>query len=82
MDSYTQGAHEAVDRAAETAGRVAGKLGERLDDLQEKGEALIGMPQGWMESARSYVRENPLQALGIALAAGYVLSLLMRDRSE
>jgi len=36
------------------------------------------LPQDWMETTRDYVRENPLQALGIALAAGYLLHMITR----
>ena len=36
------------------------------------------MQEDWMESARDYVRENPLQALGIAVAAGYLLHMITR----
>ena len=38
------------------------------------------MPQDWLETARDYVRENPMQAVGMAVAAGYLLSILMRTR--
>ena len=33
-----------------------------------------------VEGAREYVREHPIAALGMALAAGYVLSMIMRSR--
>jgi len=38
------------------------------------------MKDNWVEGAREYVREHPVAALGIAVAAGYVLSMLMRSR--
>ena len=31
-----------------------------------------------MTTARDYVRDNPLQALGIAVAAGYLLHVITR----
>ena len=34
----------------------------------------------WDEAGREYVREHPVAALGIAAAAGYILSMLMRSR--
>lgn len=80
IDSYTQTAHQAVDRAAETAAAVAGRLGERVDALGAKGEELFEMKDQWMEGAREYVREHPFQALGIAVAAGYILSMMMRSK--
>ena len=36
------------------------------------------MKDDWVEGARDYVREHPIAALGIAAAAGYVLSMIMR----
>jgi ElaB/YqjD/DUF883 family membrane-anchored ribosome-binding protein len=40
------------------------------------------MSQGetWIEDARDYVKEHPMAALGIALAAGYLLSMMTRSR--
>lgn len=71
VDRLSQSAHEAVDRAASAASTYAERFGEKSD-------ALMQMPQDWLETARDYVRENPLQAVGMALAAGYLLSILMR----
>ena len=66
-------AHEAVDRAAQTASQYAERFGEQA-------EALMEMKDNWVEGARDYVREHPIAALGMAVAAGYVLSMLMRSR--
>ncbi len=82
IESYSRSAHEAVDRAAEAAGRVAERVGEQIDSLAEKRDELIGMPAGWLEEARDYVREHPFQALGMALATGYLLSVVMRSSSR
>lgn len=59
-------AHEVIDRAAETASHYA--------------DEWLEMKDNWVEGAREYVREHPVAALGIAAAAGYILSLLMRSR--
>ena len=66
-------AHDAVDRVAQTASDYAERFGEQA-------EALMEMKDNWVEGARDYVREHPIAALGIAAAAGYVLSMLMRSR--
>ena len=71
VDRLSQSAHQAVDRAAGAAAAYAERFGE-------KGDELMQMPQDWLESAREYVRENPLQAVGIAVAAGYLLRILTR----
>ena len=82
IEDYSRTAHDAVDRAAEAANRVAGRVGEGIESLQAKRDELMEMPAGWMEGARDYVREHPFQALGIALAAGYVLSMMMRSDAD
>jgi ElaB/YqjD/DUF883 family membrane-anchored ribosome-binding protein len=66
-------AHDTVDRVAQTASAYAERFGEQA-------EALLEMKDNWIEGAREYVREHPVAALGIAVAAGYVLSMLMRSR--
>ena len=71
---------EAVDRAAGAASSVADRLNEHVDALSEKGDELRAIPENWMAGARDYVREHPLGALGIALAAGYLFSMMMRDK--
>lgn len=69
IERMSQSAHDAVDKAATVASDYASRM-------SEKGEEWMAMPQDWMEAARDYVREKPLQALGIALAAGYLLHLI------
>lgn len=61
IDRLADTAHGAIDRASEMAGRVGGKTDE-----------LWGMKDDYVESARDYVKQNPLVALGLALAAGYL----------
>ena len=69
IERMSQSAHQAIDKAASVASDYAGRIGTR-------GEDLMAMPQDWIETAREYVREKPLQALGIALAAGYLLHII------
>ena len=65
IDRLADSAHGAIDRASQTASQVAERFGE-------KGEELLAMKEDYVEAARDYVKENPLVALGIALAAGYL----------
>ena len=65
IEKLGESAHAAVDRAAQTAAQVAERFGEQ-------GEALLAMKDDYIEQAREYVKENPIMALGIALAAGYL----------
>ncbi|HYL91348.1 MAG TPA: DUF883 C-terminal domain-containing protein [Burkholderiales bacterium] len=71
IDRISQSAHDAVDKAASVAGSYA-------DRFTAKGEQLMEMRDDWMGTARDFVRENPLQALGIAVAAGYLLHMITR----
>ena len=71
IDRVSQSAHDAVDKAAGVASSYA-------DRFSAKGEQLIEMRDDWMGAARDFVRENPLQALGIAVAAGYLLHMITR----
>jgi ElaB/YqjD/DUF883 family membrane-anchored ribosome-binding protein len=66
IERASSGAHEAIERAAQTASHYA--------------EEWLEMKDNWVEGAREYVREHPVAALGIAVAAGYILSMLMRSR--
>lgn len=71
IERMSQGAHDAIDKAAGVASDYASRM-------SAKGEEWMAMPQDWMEAAREYVREKPFQALGIALAAGYLLHIITR----
>jgi ElaB/YqjD/DUF883 family membrane-anchored ribosome-binding protein len=71
IDRMSQTAHDAVDKAANMASSYA-------ERFSAKGDQFMQMRDDWMETARDYVRENPLQALGIAVAAGYLLHMITR----
>ena len=73
VESMSRTAHQYVDRASEAVSSMAERFGET-------GEQLLAMKDNWMETTREYVREKPIQAIGIAVAAGYLLSMIMRSR--
>jgi ElaB/YqjD/DUF883 family membrane-anchored ribosome-binding protein len=54
--------HQSVDRATETAVSAADYVEREANDR--------------LEALRDYVRENPITAIGIAAAAGYLLKML------
>jgi ElaB/YqjD/DUF883 family membrane-anchored ribosome-binding protein len=56
---------QAMDKLSDTARQAAERFGE-------KGEEWLAMKDDYVEQAREYVKENPMMALGIALAAGYL----------
>ena len=71
VDRMASNAHVAIDTVADAA--VAA-----VDTLSIKGEHLNNAQSKLMEAARQYAREQPIAALGIAVAAGWILSRLVR----
>ncbi len=80
IERASQGAHHAVDRATDAASSVAGRFGETVEQLADKRDQLMELPETWMEGARDYVREHPFASVGIALAAGYLLHMITRSK--
>ncbi|HEX2545594.1 MAG TPA: hypothetical protein VHL79_11980 [Ramlibacter sp.] len=62
--------------------KMAQSLHEAVDSLEQKlgsgGDRLMGLQEEYGNMAREQVRSNPLAALGIAFAAGYIISKIMR----
>lgn len=64
-------AHQAVDKAAGAAAPTADWLTEQRDSLNATQKKLV-------EDSCNYVSANPLKSIGIALAAGFMLSRIIR----
>ena len=73
IDNAANSAHEAVDKVASATNQAAEAIGE-------KGEQLKNAEQQLMEDCRGYVRDNPITSLGIAVAAGFLLSRVLSGR--
>jgi ElaB/YqjD/DUF883 family membrane-anchored ribosome-binding protein len=69
-----------IERASSTAHDAIETASQYAERFGEKAEEWLELKDNWVEGARDYVREHPVAALGIAVAAGYVLSMLMRSR--
>lgn len=69
IDNAAAGAHRAVKNADELANHAV----DALERAGVKGEKMLS-------SSTSYMRENPLLSLGVALTAGYVLNRLLAPR--
>lgn len=67
IDKAASSANEAVDKIANATNDAAETLGK-------KGEQLKNAEQQLMEDCRVYVRDNPIMSVGIAVAAGFLLS--------
>jgi len=73
LDNASKSAHEAFDKIASATSQAAEALGE-------KGEQLKKTEQQLMKSCRGYISDNPITSVGIAVAAGFLLSSLLSSR--
>jgi ElaB/YqjD/DUF883 family membrane-anchored ribosome-binding protein len=73
LSRVVQGAHQTIDRLAETAAphvqRLQEGVGARAEHVKEVGDE-------WAESLRCTVRDNPLAAVATALALGVLIARL------
>ncbi len=73
FDNAVHSAHEAVDKISAATNQAAEALGE-------KGQQLKNAEKRMMESCSGYIRDNPISSIGIAVAAGFLLSRLLSGR--
>jgi ElaB/YqjD/DUF883 family membrane-anchored ribosome-binding protein len=71
LNKATARVHGALDQVVDAAAPAA-------QWLEEHGEALTVGGEKLVSRTRKYVTANPLQALGMALAAGYLISRITR----
>ena len=62
--------------------RIAQSLHEAVDSLEQKigegSERMMGLQEEYGSMAREQVRANPLAALGVAFAAGFIIAKILR----
>jgi ElaB/YqjD/DUF883 family membrane-anchored ribosome-binding protein len=95
VDTATTSAHRAIDRASEAArpavdklassahqvvDRVAGAATSAAETLDVKAEKLRDVQSRLVDDCSDYVRENPILSVGLAVAAGFLLSRLLSSR--
>jgi ElaB/YqjD/DUF883 family membrane-anchored ribosome-binding protein len=82
VDRLADSAHRAIDRLANSAGpaveRMRSAAASTVDDMGRRVDDLGVTRDEWMESARGSVRGNPMAAIGIAFAVGYLIARLSR----
>lgn len=82
LDRVVRGAHDTIDRLAETAAPHVQKLeatvGSAGEQLQANAERARELGDEWTESLRCTVRDNPLAAVAVALVAGALIARLVR----
>jgi ElaB/YqjD/DUF883 family membrane-anchored ribosome-binding protein len=75
-----QGAHQTVDRLAETAAphvqRLTEGVGQASETLSARADQVRDVGDEWAESLRTTVRENPLAAIATALVVGVLIARL------
>jgi ElaB/YqjD/DUF883 family membrane-anchored ribosome-binding protein len=82
IDRLAQTAHQTIDRVAETAAPQVNRLQEGIANaggsVHQRADQMREMRDEWTEGLRCTVRENPLAALGVALAVGVLMARLAR----
>jgi ElaB/YqjD/DUF883 family membrane-anchored ribosome-binding protein len=68
------------DTAQQTMGRVSEVASQAASRLSERGRELYDMRGEYVDTARTYVREHPVAAIGIAIAIGLLISRLTSRR--
>ena len=95
VNSASSSAHQAIDRASDAVSpvvtqlaasahhatdRVAAAANQAVGTLRGAGAQFKNVPNRLTEGCSTYVQEKPMTSLGIALAGGFLLALLMRAR--
>jgi ElaB/YqjD/DUF883 family membrane-anchored ribosome-binding protein len=77
-DHVEEGLHRATDKAAGAANRATDKAAEISERGREVYDQTMDRADAWLEQARDYVREKPVQSVAIALGAGWLLGRILR----
>jgi ElaB/YqjD/DUF883 family membrane-anchored ribosome-binding protein len=72
-DKVANFAHETVDSIADASNQARASFDEKSDQIMNAEQQL-------MKNCQSYVRENPVTSLGLAVAGGFLLSRLLSSR--
>jgi len=73
-------AHDAGERAKDARTRVNGSVEQARKRLEELEHELGAEAKALANGANHWVRDNPLQSLGIAAAVGVVIGVLLNRR--
>ena len=88
-EKFQSGKSHAAEAASELRAAAEAKLQDLRETLNERaGQYRERANQVWADTTgrartltqdgEEYIRENPLQAVGIALAAGFILGVILR----
>jgi ElaB/YqjD/DUF883 family membrane-anchored ribosome-binding protein len=80
--SGSNGSGAGLNGDANKVRRIAQSLHEAVDTLEQKigssSERFMGLQDEYGNMAREQVRNNPLAALGVAFAAGFIIAKILR----
>ena len=71
VNRLASAAHQTVDKLASSAGHVAEKFADEARRVKQA-------PSQAVDYSKSWVQDRPLEAVGAALAIGFLLGRLMR----
>lgn len=81
-ESATGSGAASLNGEANRVHRLAQSLHEAVDSLEQKigqgSERVMGLQEEYGTMAREQVRANPLAALGVAFAAGFIVARILR----
>ena len=82
LQRVVNGAHDTIDRLAETAAPHVQRLQEGMssagDTLQQRSDQALEIGDEWAESLRTTVRDHPLAAVATAVAVGMLVARITR----
>ncbi|MGH8765594.1 MAG: hypothetical protein ACRET8_07735 [Burkholderiales bacterium] len=73
VERVVSGAHDAVDKVAGAANSASRQIGR-------KGDELLKVKDRYLDQATGQLRDHPLAALGTAVLAGFLLTILLTRR--
>jgi ElaB/YqjD/DUF883 family membrane-anchored ribosome-binding protein len=73
VDQFSSSAHQTIDRLADAAAQATASITEKVGQWKELQGQVVA-------DARIRVQEKPVTAIAIAIAAGFVISQLLRSR--
>lgn len=65
--------HDTVDKVSKAANNAGDAIGEKGQQFRKTEEHYVG-------NCQKYIRNNPISSIGVAVAAGFVLSRLLSAR--
>ena len=77
-DRVEERVHNATDKAAHAANRATDKVAEATERSRQMYGDVRERADEWLEEVREYVREKPVQAVALAIGAGWLLGRILR----